>query len=220
VELMMEGVTQIQVNEKRGLDFSEGARTILRLDPDVIVLGEMRDAASARAALHAADTGHVCVSTLHARDAAGTITALRNFGWLDHEISASLDLILSQRLVRRLCQRCRRQEAPLPEEAALISSFGESPPASVWHPAGCPRCRGTGYAGRVGVFEIHRMTENDSDLILAHSDEGAIRRHFRSSGSRSLLQELLRSVEDGSTSLAEIGAGGGWGFFKQAPKEA
>jgi type II secretory ATPase GspE/PulE/Tfp pilus assembly ATPase PilB-like protein len=214
VELIMEGVTQIQVNERQGLDFDEGAKSVLRLDPDVIVLGEMRDAPSARAALHAADTGHVCLSTLHARDSAGTITALRNFGWLDHEIAASLDMIISQRLVRRLCQKCRRQEAPLPGETAFISSLGQSPPALVWHPSGCEHCRNSGYSGRIGIFEIHRMTESDADLILAHADEGAIRRHFRQGGSRSLIQELFRDIEDGVTSIAEFGAGGGWGFFK------
>jgi general secretion pathway protein E len=220
VELMMEGVTQIQVNEKQGLDFTEGARTVLRLDPDVIVLGEMRDAPSARAALHAADTGHVCLSTLHARDGAGTVTALRNFGWLDHEISAALDLIISQRLVRRLCEKCRRQEPPLPGEVTFLTSLEAPVPQLVWHPGGCQFCRSSGYRGRVGIFEIHRMTETDSDLILAHADEGAIRRHLRHSGSRSLIQELLRCTEDGTTSLAEIGSGGGWGFFKQAPAHA
>jgi type II secretory ATPase GspE/PulE/Tfp pilus assembly ATPase PilB-like protein len=108
VEYVVEGITQIQVNEKQGLTFAEAVKGLLRLDPDLIMMGEMRDAVSARAALDAADSGHVFLSTLHARDVAGTITALRNFGLADHEIGATVDLIVAQRLVRRLCPACRR----------------------------------------------------------------------------------------------------------------
>jgi type II secretory ATPase GspE/PulE/Tfp pilus assembly ATPase PilB-like protein len=213
VEFVMEDITQIQLNEKQGLDFSEGVRSLLRLDPDIIVMGEMRDASSARAALHAADTGHVCLSTLHARDAAGTITVLRNFGCLDHEIASSVDLIISQRLVRRLCTRCRKQEPPAPAEAEFIVLLGQPVPSLVWHAGGCAECDGTGHKGRIGIFEIHRIHDDDADLFLGHANERAIRAHMRRRGARSLVDQVLHYVEDGVTSLEEMLGGLGLGFF-------
>ena len=125
VEYVIEGITQIQVNEKQGLTFAAGVKGLLRLDPDIILMGEMRDTVSARAALDAADSGHVFLSTLHARDAAGTITALRNFGLADYEIAATLDLIVAQRLVRRLCTACRKQEALTEAETNWLRSQGQ-----------------------------------------------------------------------------------------------
>jgi len=121
VEYVLDDVTQLQVNERQGLTYAEGVKGLLRLDPDVVVRGEMRDAVSARAALDAADSGHVFLSTLHARDAAGTLSVLRHSGLADHEIAASVDLLLAQRLVRRLCMACRRSEPPTPDEAQWLS---------------------------------------------------------------------------------------------------
>lgn len=213
VEYVLEGVTQLQVNDRQGLTYAEGVRGLLRLDPDVLVLGEMRDAASARAALDAADSGHVFLSTLHARDAAGTISVLRHLGLADSEIAASVDLLVAQRLVRRLCPACRRPEPPTAEEAQWLRRCGRPVPDRTWRAAGCEKCGCIGYRGRVGVFEIHRLREADADLILAHADEHTLRRHLRGRGSLSLLEDDLAKVAEGITSIAEFQAVGGMGFF-------
>lgn len=216
VETVLEGVTQLQVNERQGLSYVEGVKGLLRLDPDVIVVGEMRDAASASAALHAADSGHVFLSTLHARDVAGTISVLRHFGLADHEIASTVDLLVAQRLVRRLCKACRRPESPTPDEAHWLRVRGHPIPDKTWRSVGCERCGGSGYSGRIGVFEIRRLTEEDADLITAHADEHTLRRHLRGQGTNSMLQDDLQKVAEGLTSIAEFQAVGGTGFYNSA----
>jgi type II secretory ATPase GspE/PulE/Tfp pilus assembly ATPase PilB-like protein len=213
VEYVVNGITQIQVNPKQGLTFAEGARGLLRLDPDVILMGEMRDAASARVALDIADTGHLFLSSLHARDAVATITALRNFGLHDFEIAASLDLIVAQRLVRRLCLKCRREEPPTGAEVKWLELFGQPVPRRTWRAVGCPECSLTGYRGRVGIFEVWPLRDEESDLILAHTDEHTLRRRLRKQGMSSLLEDDLAKVADGVTTLAEMQAVGGLSFY-------
>jgi type II secretory ATPase GspE/PulE/Tfp pilus assembly ATPase PilB-like protein len=215
VEMILPGVTQIQVNEKQGLTFAEGVRGILRLDPDVIFMGEMRDHDSARAALEAADSGHLFLSSLHARDAAGTITSLRNYGLKDHEIAATVDLVAAQRLVRRLCRACRKQEPPTPREIEWLEMFRQPIPKLTWHAKGCEHCHGTGYRGRTGVFEVWRLHEEDADAILGHADEHAIRRRLRKDGTHSLLEDDLVKVAEGITSLEEMWNMGGLGFYSK-----
>jgi type II secretory ATPase GspE/PulE/Tfp pilus assembly ATPase PilB-like protein len=217
VEYVVEGITQIQVNEKQGLTFAEGVKGLLRLDPDVIMMGEMRDAVSARAALDAADSGHVFLSTLHARDVAGTITALRNFGLADHEIAATVDLIVAQRLVRRLCPNCRRQEPPTAAEVNWLKFYSQPVPKLSWHAVGCEQCGRSGYRGRIGIFEVYRLREEDVDLILSHADEHTLRRHIRKYGTLSLVEDDLAKVAEGITSLGELQAAGGLGFFALPP---
>jgi type II secretory ATPase GspE/PulE/Tfp pilus assembly ATPase PilB-like protein len=212
VEYVIEGVTQIQVNEKAGVTFAEGVRGLLRLDPDVIFMGEMRDRVSAQAALNAADSGHVFLSSLHARDGAGTITSLRSFGLDDHEIAATVDLVVAQRLVRRLCPACRKQEPPSESESAWLKYFGRAVPALAWHAVGCAKCNHTGYLGRIGLFEVWHLGEEAADLILQHADEHTLRRHLRHRGTLSLLDDEMRKVADGTTSLTEIQTTGGIGF--------
>jgi type II secretory ATPase GspE/PulE/Tfp pilus assembly ATPase PilB-like protein len=213
VEYELENVTQLQVNERQGLTYAEGVKGLLRLDPDILMMGEMRDAISARAALHAADSGHVVLSSLHARDAAGTISVLRHLGLTDHEIAASLDLLVAQRLVRRLCFACRRPEAPTPDEVRWLQMCRQPVPDKTWHAVGCPKCGGSGYSGRIGVFEIHRLTEKDAELILAHTDEYTLRKHLRGRGSLSMVQDDLSKVAEGLTTIAEFQSVGGMGFY-------
>jgi type II secretory ATPase GspE/PulE/Tfp pilus assembly ATPase PilB-like protein len=217
VEYVLDGVTQLQVNERQGLTYAEGVKGLLRLDPDVLVLGEMRDSASARAALDAADSGHIFLSTLHARDAAGTISVLRHLGLADHEIAATVDLLVAQRLVRQLCSACRRPEPPNPDEAQWLRLCGKPVPDKTWRAVGCEKCGGSGYRGRTGVFEIHRLREEDADLILARADEHSLRRHLRGRGSLSLLEDDLQKVAEGITSIAEFQQVGGMGFFARDP---
>ncbi len=213
VEYVIEGITQIQVNEKQGLTFAQGVKGLLRLDPDIILMGEMRDPVSARAALDAADSGHVFLSTLHARDAAGTITAMRNFGLDDHEIAAALDLVVAQRLVRRLCPACRKQEPLTEAETSWLKTQGQPMPKLTWHAVGCAQCGHSGYRGRVGIFEVYRLREEDADLILRHTDEHTLRRHIRRHGTLSLLEDDLGKVAEGITTFAEIQSLGGFGFY-------
>jgi type II secretory ATPase GspE/PulE/Tfp pilus assembly ATPase PilB-like protein len=213
VEHIVDGVTQIQVRERQGHTFSEIARGLLRLDPDVIFMGEMRDGASARVALDIADTGHLFLSSLHARDAVATVTALRNFGLEDFEISASVDLIVAQRLVRRLCLKCRREETPAAEETEWLKALGQPVPRRTWHSVGCPDCSMTGYRGRVGIFEVWRLNEEEADLILKHTDEHTLRRRMRKQGISSLLEDDLEKISEGITTLAEMQAVGGFGFY-------
>jgi type II secretory ATPase GspE/PulE/Tfp pilus assembly ATPase PilB-like protein len=219
VEYVIEGITQIQVNEKQGLTFAEGVKGLLRLDPDIILMGEMRDHVSARAALDAADSGHSFLSTLHARDVAGTITALRNFGLADHEIAATVDLIAAQRLVRRLCSTCRRQEPPTADEIDWLKFYSQPVPKQTWHAVGCAQCGQSGYRGRIGIFEVHRLREEDSDLILNHADEHTLRWRLRKFGTISLLEDDLIKVADGATSLAEIRSIGGLDFYASRPAQ-
>ncbi|MCZ7637327.1 MAG: GspE/PulE family protein [Verrucomicrobia bacterium] len=217
VEYVVPGITQIQVNPKQGLTFAEGAKGLLRLDPDVILMGEMRDAASARVAIDVADTGLLYLSSLHARDAVATITALRNFGLQDFEIAASVDLIVAQRLVRRLCVKCRRAGSATTEEVQWLERLGQPVPAETWQAVGCPQCSMTGYYGRTGIFEVWRLNEEETDLVLQHADEHTLRRHLRRSGRASMLDDDLAKVAEGITTLAEMQAVGGLGFY--APSE-
>jgi len=220
VERIIQGITQIQVNEKQGLTISEGVKCSLRLDPDIIMMGEVNDRASGRAALDVADSGHVFLSSLHARDAVATITTLRNFGLADHEIASTVDFIVAQRLVRRLCPECRKQEPPTSAEVNWLESCGQPVPELTWHAVGCPRCGHSGYRGRIGIFEVWRLQGDDVDLILNHTDEHTLRWHLRSYGTVSLIEDCLRKVAEGITSLDEIERIGGLGFFSSRATRA
>ncbi len=213
VEHLLDGVTQIQINERQGVTFAEGVKGLLRLDPDIVLMGEMRDTASGRAALEAAESGRACLTTLHARDAAATISVLRNFGYTDHDIAATVDLIVAQRLVRRLCEHCRLEEPLTEAERQLLTASGRPMPALAWHAVGCTACGGSGYRGRMGIFEIHRLREEDADLLMTHADERTLRQHIRQRGAASLMDSLLLKAAEGSTSLAEIQSVRGFGFY-------
>ncbi len=214
VEFSLAGVTQIQVNERRGLTFDEGLKGLLRLDPDILLVGEIRDPESAHTAVQASTSGKIVMSTLHSRDAIGAVTSLRNFGVADHEIAAALEMVVSQRLVRTLCPHCRRQGPPDPQEVRWLDLIGCPAPDASWHPVGCDRCRGLGFSGRTGVFEIWRLDEEADRLIAAHTDERALRRGLRAQGVRSLLHDALTRAALGVTSIAELRALGGAGHYR------
>lgn len=213
VEGAIDGVTQIQINEKQGLTFAEGMSGLLRLDPDIVAIGEMRDTTSARAALEVAQAGHACLSTLHARDVAATISVLRNFGITDQEIACSVDLVVSQSLVRRLCESCRKEASPSDAETKALVAWGQPVPPRTWQAVGCQECAASGYRGRMGVFEVHRMGEQDAALIQAHADERTLRHHIKHHGTGSLLDDLLLKAAKGETSISEIQGVRGFGFF-------
>ncbi len=212
VEYRVEGIIQMQVNEARGITFSEAVKTMLRLDPDFLMVGEMRDRASAEAALTASSTGKVLLSSLHSRDAAGTVTALRNLNIEDFEITAALELVVSQRLIRRLCPHCKKQCPTPPEDKQWLESIGFDAPEQSWTGVGCDQCRETGYHRRIGLFEVWRVDEQANHLILKHTDERSLRRAIRESGIPSLLDDGLQKAAKGVTSIKELRRVSSYGF--------
>ena len=213
VEYQMPGINQMQVDEKRGLTFAEGLKAALRHDPDFILLGEIRDALSAATALDAAGTGRVVLSTMHSRDVAGAVTALRNYGLGNHEIATALAYVVAQRLVRELCPDCRREEKPGESETRWLRALGEETPASVWHAGSCARCGQSGYLGRTAVFEVAPVDTAFYDLVLGGADEHKLRRHLRDKGGSTLLQQGLALVRAGRTDIAELRTMGGQTFL-------
>ncbi len=215
IEYILEGVTQTQVNREKGFDFSTALRAFMRQDPDVLLVGETRDLETARAAIEAALTGHLVLTTLHCNDAASAFARLDEMGMEPFLVSASLLGVVSQRLVRRLCPACRIPYHPAAEELARfglvatdessITFFHAS--ASVQAPeqeGSCPTCQGRGYSGRVGVFEILEMTETLASAVAKRANTQELRRLALESGMKTLLGYGLELVRQGLTSLEEV----------------
>jgi general secretion pathway protein E len=173
VEYAIDGVGQTQVNPKVGLTFATGLRAILRQDPDVVMIGEIRDRETAEIAVQASLTGHLVLSTVHTNDAAGAITRMRDMKVEPFLLASTLRAVLAQRLVRRLCAACR---VTAPAEKAATAVLGLKG-AKIYHAVGCDNCAGTGFAGRIGVFEIIRVDEKIREIINAGGDEAAMSRH-------------------------------------------
>lgn len=208
VEYELGRINQIQVDHKHGLTFAEGVKAILRLDPDYAMIGELREPESAQAAAAAAVAGHVILSTIHARDAVSSISALRNFGLTNHQIAVALGVVVNQRLVRVLCQSCRREKEVSGDAKRWFDLHRIPAPARDWAAPGCDRCEGTGYRGRTGVFEIWRLEEADYELLLADADEETLRTRLARKNHRALLDRARAKINDGITSYAEIRRGG------------
>jgi general secretion pathway protein E len=207
VEYQIDGVTQIQVDGRHGLDFDGGLRTMLRLDPDYLLLGEIRSAPAARAAVESAGRGRVLMSTIHSTDAVGAVTTLRNYGLEDHEIATSLRVVIGQRLVRTLCRQCRGEEPLARADRQWLECIGiEHPADRIWVPVGCEHCGGIGYRGRIGIFEVWRLSEDDVEGILRHEDERALRRIAVEQGHQPLLLDGYAKAREGITSIAELRA--------------
>jgi type II secretory ATPase GspE/PulE/Tfp pilus assembly ATPase PilB-like protein len=204
VEVEVDGLAQIQVNAQHGLTFSEGIKSMLRLDPDLLMVGEIRGRDSARAAAEAAVSGRALISTLHSRDAVGAVTSLRNWGLSDHDISAVLTMIVAQRLVRRLCPKCRKQDAPQTADRRWLEAMGAEVPKQVWRAVGCDECAQLGYKGRTGVFEIWEISEQDYNLILNHADERTLRHALAQRGHQFLMADGIAKAMQGLTSVEEL----------------
>ena len=208
VEYLQEGLTQIQINEKIGFTFAAALRSVLRQDPDVIMVGEIRDEETALIAFRAAMTGHLVLSTLHTNDAAATITRLFNLGLAPYLVSSALLGILSQRLVRRNCPDCLEPDRPEPallrRYPFLVPALGSAPAVFLHRSRGCPACRGTGGAGREGVFELLTVSPAVREAILGRASETELRTLTVSAGMATLLDCALHKVREGKVSLEEL----------------
>lgn len=204
VEYAIPGINQIQVDAENGLDFATGTRSMLRLDPDYVLIGEIRDPGSAAAAVSVAGSGRSLMGTLHSRDAVGAVSTLRQLGLEDAEISASLGLVIAQRLVRRLCEHCREQGPTLSQDAQWLEAVGLEVPEQAWIPVGCEHCDGLGYRERTGVFEIWQPTPEDHGLLLRHADDAVLRRTLLERGETLMFADGLAKADAGITSLREV----------------
>ncbi|MFA7666606.1 MAG: type IV-A pilus assembly ATPase PilB [Burkholderiaceae bacterium] len=204
-EINLPGVNQVNVNEKAGLTFAAALRAFLRQDPDVIMVGEIRDLDTADIAIKAAQTGHLVLSTLHTNDAPTTLTRLANMGVPAFNIASSVSLITAQRLARRLCT-CK-QPLDVDENALLVAGFLESDLDGRWtpyRPVGCERCNGSGYKGRVGIYQVMPVSEEMEKLILAGGNALQIAAQAQAEGVRDLRRSGLMKVIQGTTSIEEI----------------
>ncbi len=204
-EINLPGVNQVNVNDKAGLTFPVALKAFLRQDPDIIMVGEIRDLETADIAIKAAQTGHMVFSTLHTNDAPATLTRLMNMGVAPFNIASSVILITAQRLARRLCS-CK-QTTSIPDEALIDAGFREDELDGTWlpyKPVGCERCSGSGYKGRVGIYQIMPISEDIERIILNHGTSIEIEDQAQKDGVRNLRQSGLIKVKQGLTSLEEI----------------
>jgi general secretion pathway protein E len=206
IEYQLAGINQIQVKPQIGLNFANLLRSILRQDPDVIMIGEIRDLETAQIAVQAALTGHLVLSTLHTNSAAATMTRLRDMGLEDYLMTATLKAVLAQRLVRRLCPRCKTPETATPalrERFGLDRLAGEGP-ITLYHPVGCPECRGTGFRGRRAIAELLVPSRAIDRLIFEGVDDSAIERAAVEGGMRPIFDSGLLAVLEGDTTIEEV----------------
>ncbi|HQT25655.1 MAG TPA: ATPase, T2SS/T4P/T4SS family, partial [Burkholderiales bacterium] len=206
-EINLPGVNQVNINDKVGLTFAVALKAFLRQDPDVLMVGEIRDLETADIAVKAAQTGHLVLSTLHTNDAPSTLTRLQNMGMAPFNIASSVILITAQRLARRLCS-CKT-EKDIPVEALLDAGFTAKDLDGSWKPygpAGCEICQGRGYKGRVGIYQVMPISEAMSSIILNQGSSSEIAEQAKREGVRDLRQSGLLKVRQGLTSLEEVEA--------------
>ena len=206
VEINLEGINQVNVNNKVGLDFSSALKAFLRQDPDVVMVGEIRDLETASIAIKAAQTGHLVLSTLHTNSAPETLTRLLNMGVPAFNIATSVSLIIAQRLARRLCKECKVEKKNVPRELLLKEGFTEKQldeGFTLFGPGGCDKCNNEGYKGRVGIYEVVRVTPEMQELIMKEASSLEIAKLAQKQGFNNLRQSGLLKVVQGVTSLEE-----------------
>lgn len=213
IEYHMKGISQTQVEDKKGYTFLEGLRAAMRQDPDVIMVGEIRDGETAKVAINAALTGHMVFSTLHTNTAAGTIPRLIELGVTPKIIGSSLTVALAQRLARKLCIECKKEEAPTTEEQKIIETFGARikqktgaivQTKSVWRAVGCTKCNNTGYRGRLGIFEAILMTSDLEVLLNGIPSEREIARAAENQNILTMQEDGVEKITKGTTSFEEV----------------
>ncbi|MEO1007782.1 MAG: ATPase, T2SS/T4P/T4SS family [Planctomycetota bacterium] len=203
VEYHLDGVTQTQTHEKIGMTFAKALKALLRQDPDVIMLGEIRDMETALTAVQAALTGHLVLSTLHTNDAPSSITRLVNIGLEPFLVGAAVNGVLAQRLLRRLCKHCKKQDRPGEEMADFLEMQG-LPSDQVWTAVGCDKCRGTGYSGRVGIYELLAVDDQLRDIIAGNPNVSEFRRLCLERGMVSLRMDGMAKVREGLSTVQEV----------------
>ena len=210
VEYQMSGINQVQVNKDVGLDFSAALRSILRQAPNIVMIGEIRDAETADIAMEAALTGHLVFSTLHTNDAPSAVTRLLDIGIKPFLVASALRAAMAQRLVRAICEKCKESYAPTDREIKMLKgldsrrSDDELRNMTMYHGAGCDRCGKTGYKGRKGIFEIFKVDDTIQRLIFDHAPATLLRQRAREMGMRTLREDGMLKVASGMTSLSEV----------------
>lgn len=203
VEYHLDGVTQTQTHEKIGMTFGKALKALLRQDPDVIMLGEIRDMETAMTAVQAALTGHLVLSTLHTNDAPSSITRLVNIGLEPFLVGAAVNGVLAQRLLRRLCKHCKAEERPSEEMAEYLEMQGMST-EKIWTAKGCDKCRGTGYSGRVGIYELLAVDDRLRDVVAGNPNVSEFRRMCMERGMVSLRMDGMNKVRQGLSTVQEV----------------
>jgi type IV pilus assembly protein PilB len=203
VEYRLAGVNQINVNRKAGLDFATGLRSILRADPDIVMVGEIRDGETARIAIEAALTGHMMLTTLHTNDAPGAITRLTKMGIESFLTASAVDCVVAQRLARKLCTHCKARMI-VPAEALSDAGLRVSTELEAYEPVGCGRCGQSGYRGRVGLYSVMGMSDRIKEMVIGLSPESEIATVAREEGMLTLREDGLGKVRSGVTSLEEV----------------
>ena len=204
VEYQMSGINQVQVNKDVGLDFSAALRSILRQAPNIVMIGEIRDAETADIAMEAALTGHLVFSTLHTNDAPSAVTRLLDIGVKPFLVASALRAAMAQRLVRAICEKCKEECQPTERELKMLGNFSKTMPDHLYHGAGCDRCGKTGYKGRKGIFEIFKVDDTVQRLIFDHAPATILRQRARELGMRTLREDGMLKVASGMTSLQEV----------------
>jgi type IV pilus assembly protein PilB len=203
VEYRLDGINQINVNRKAGLDFATGLRSILRADPDIVMVGEIRDGETARIAIEAALTGHMMLTTLHTNDAPGAITRLSKMGIESFLTASSVDCVVAQRLARKLCGHCKRRTV-ISQQALTEAGFRIGAELEAYEPVGCARCNQTGYRGRVGIYSVMKMSERIKEMTVDQASEADVAAVAREEGMLTLREDGVGKVRAGHTSLEEV----------------
>jgi type IV pilus assembly protein PilB len=203
VEYRLDGINQMGVNRRAGLTFATGLRSMLRADPDVIMVGEIRDGETARIAIEAALTGHLVLSTLHTNDAPGAIARLQKMGIESFLTASAVDCVIAQRLARKLCDQCKRSSM-MPKQALLDSGYEVDADMYVYEAVGCPRCAGSGYRGRIGIYSVMMMSDALKEMTVSNASEAELAAVARSEGMLTLVEDGLRKAQAGVTSIEEV----------------
>lgn len=204
VEYQMSGINQVQVNKDVGLDFSAALRSILRQAPNIVMIGEIRDAETADIAMEAALTGHLVFSTLHTNDAPSAVTRLLDIGVKPFLVASALRAAMAQRLVRAICEKCKEAYTPTERELKMLGTLSKTVPERMYHGVGCDKCGRSGYKGRKGIFEIFKVDDTIQRLIFDHAPATLLRQRAREMGMRTLREDGMLKVASGMTSLQEV----------------
>ena len=203
IEYQLSGISQTQISEKKGLTFADGLRSVLRQDPDVIMVGEIRDQETANMAIQSALTGHMVFSTLHTNDAPSAVTRLLDLGVEPYLVASSLIGVLAQRLVRSICPNCKTADSASASQMAELGTVADSG-AIPFQGDGCDKCRQTGYQGRIGIFEFMMIDEAVRSLIQTRCNASEIRKASRANGMKLLREDGLEKIVAGQTTIEEV----------------